>query len=256
LRYAILLSGMSLRRHLNGLEFCYRTLVNRLGFVAENIRVLSYDGSLRAYADSEDPLPFLWPGDGTPFRMCVSGPGTRVAFQQALDVVSAKLTPDDEVFINTTGHGGHHGGESGPDLIVYPHCERYKRREFCADLATLPRHRALTVLMAQCFSGGFIRAVLAASPASATCIATATAEKHVSFADPVDGHWDSFQRNWLAALAGHDVDGRVIAGCDESLSVRAAFDYAAHPEVGNPYDSPQFAAWPAGAGELALRPMR
>jgi hypothetical protein len=257
LRYAILFSGMSFRRHVNGLEFCYRTLVDRYGFATDNIYVLNYDASLRAFGDQEDASCGLWPGDGTAHRMVVNAQGSRAAFQHALRAIGEKLTPDDQLFINTTGHGGHHGDGRGPDLLTYPHCERYKRRDFCADLAALPPHRSLVVLMAQCFAGGFNQAVIDASRAESTFIAAATSETRQSFMSFNDSNWDSFQRNWLAALAGRDVDGasiEVIAGrvTGGPITVREAFTYASTCPGRNPYDSPEFAASADSAGDLTL----
>jgi hypothetical protein len=258
LRYAILFSGMSFRRHLNGLEFCYRTLVDYLGFAIDNIRVLNYDGSLRAFGDEDGELQGAWPGDGTPYRMVVNAAGSRAAFRQALAAIGEKLTADDQLFINTTGHGGHHGHGRGPDLITYPYCERFRCRDFCADLATLPPHRSLVVLMAQCFSGGFNQAVIDASRAASTFIASATAQTRQSFMSFDDGNWDSFQRNWIAALAGHDVDGAPIEVNPgrtkrQGTTVREAFSYASTCPRANPCDSPEFAASPDSAGEMTLR---
>lgn len=228
---------MSFRRHVNGLELCYRALVEHLGFEARNVHVLNYDGSLRAFGDpNEGPDP-LWPGDGSPFRMAVRAPGSRAAFRQTISILAALLTPDDQLFINTMGHGGHHGEGRGPDLITYPHSKRFSRDDFCATLATLPPHRSLVVLMAQCFSGGFNRAVLEASPAASTFITSAASETRPSFMTLEDGHWDSFQVNWLTGLMN-------------GLSVGAAFGYASSCEARNPYDSPEFAARPQGATEL------
>ncbi len=239
MRYAILFSGMSCRRHVNGLELCYRTLIDQLGFTAAAIFVLNYDGSLRALGDRQGESVTAWPGDGTAYRMVVDAEGNRKAFQQVVRALGARLEPDDQLFINVTGHGGHRGDEDGPDLLGYPHCERYERDEFCADLALLPQHRSLVLLMAQCFSGGFIQAVQAASPARQTYIATAAGERHRSFMDFDDGNWDSFQRNWIAAIAGR-------------VSVHEAFQYATRSGIANPYDSPQFAATPPWAGNLTL----
>lgn len=257
MRYAILFSGMSFRRHVNGLEFCYRTLVDHLGFARDNIRVLNYDGSLRAFGDPEVEPPGLWPGDSTPYRMPVTAEGSRAAFREALGAIGEKLTAGDQLFINTTGHGGHHGHGRGPDLITYPYCERFRCRDLCADLATLPPHRSLVVLMAQCFSGGFNQPVIDASRAASTFIASATAQTRQSFMSFEDRNWDSFQRNWLAALAGHDVDGTVI----EANPVRAkragntvgdAFSYANTCAARNPCDSPEFAARPASAADMTV----
>ena len=253
-RYAILFSGMSFRRHVNGLEFCYRTLVERLGFAPGNIQVLSYDGSLRAFGDPEGAAPGPWPGDGTPYRMRVAAEGNRAAFQHAVRTLSAKLTADDQVYINTAGHGGHHGDEDGPDLITYPFCERYKRVDFCTDLGELPAHQSLVVLMAQCFSGGFNRGVIGASHASATFIASATSEQRQSFVLLDDRNWDAFQRNWVAALGGHDVDGTPLAGnhATRRITVGEAFEYASSCARRSPYDSPEFAARPESASATTL----
>jgi hypothetical protein len=257
LHYAILFSGMSFRRHVNDLEFCYRALVDHLCFAEKNIRVLNYDGTLRAFGDQEAGSCGLWPGDSTAHRMGVNAQGSRAAFQHALRAIGERLTPDDQLFINTTGHGGHHGDGRGPDLLTYPHCERYGRRAFCADLAALPPHRSLVVLMAQCFAGGFNRAVIDASRAESTFIASATAETRQSFVSFNDSNWDSFQRNWIAALAGRDVDGasiEVIPGrvSGGPVTVREAFTYASTCAARNPYDSPEFAASSSSAGEMTL----
>jgi Peptidase C13 family len=227
---------MSFRRHVNGLELCYRTLIDRLGFEPDRIQILNYDGSLAAYGDA-DTTP-VWPGDDTPWRMPVSGPGNRSAFQKVLSEL--ELTAEDDLFINTLGHGADFGGPDGPDLFTYPHSQRYRRDDFCADLATLAPHRSLTVLMAQCFSGGFIQAVLAASPAAATYVATAAGAGQRSFRDIRQPQWDSFQLNWITAIANN-------------VTLHEAFEYATRPGIGHPHDTPQSAAQPAWAGTLKLR---
>ena len=257
LRYAILFSGMSFRRHVNGLEFCYRTLVDHLGFAPDNIRVLNYDGSLHAFGDDEGEACGVWPGDQTSYRMVVTAEGSRTAFRQALTEIGGKLTADDQLFINTTGHGGHHGHGRGPDLITYPYCERLRCRDFCAELAKLPPHHSLVVLMAQCFSGGFNQGVLDASRAASTFIAAATAEQRQSFMSFEDRNWDAFQRNWIAAIAGRDVDGSAVAiaanrAGRRRITVREAFEYASRCPGSSPYDSPECAARPETASELTL----
>jgi hypothetical protein len=257
LRYAILFSGMSFRRHVNGLEFCYRTLVERLGFARENLHVLNYDGSSAAFGDLRGAPNELWPGDGTAYRLAVNGEGSRAAFREALRTIGEKLMPVDQLFINTMGHGGHHGDDRGPDLLTYPCSIRYKRREFCDDLSMLPPHRSLVVMMAQCFAGGFKQAVIDASRAASTFVAAATSETRQSFMSFRDNNWDSFQRNWIAGLAGRDVDGtalEVVPGRAKSgpITVREAFTYASTCPGRSPYDSPEFAASTSSAGDITL----
>ncbi|HVO44981.1 MAG TPA: C13 family peptidase [Steroidobacteraceae bacterium] len=254
MRYAILFSGMTQRRHLNGLEFCYRTLLDRRGFEPCNVFVFSYDGSLRtADGRTGDPSSEPWPGDGSGFRMKVSGPGTPRALQRVLVRLEQQLEPADEIFIHTSGHGGNHGDGRGPQLVVYPHWQRYQSREFYVDLARLPRHRALVVMMSQCYSGGFGEGVLAASRAESTCFVAAASALTSSHAMADDNHWDGFSRHWIAAWGGYDVDGSPItfapAACAEAALLapaRQAFDYASAPSCREPLDQPVFAT--AGSG--------
>lgn len=259
MRYAILHSGMSFRRHVNGLEFSFRTLVDHLSFDPDNIRVFNYDGSLRAFGEeANDPIP-RWPGDKTPYRMKISGEGSCQAFRDVLVEFKQKLKPDDLLFINITGHGGHHGDINGPDLILYPYSRRYKCRDLCSDLASLPQYQSLIVLMSQCFSGGFIKPIISASTAKETAVSTATAESRPSFMDLVDRNWDAFQRNWISALSGYDVDGRALTDSrryrmDHAVSVRQAFEFASACRTRNIYDSPQFLAHPESAGYMTLAP--
>ena len=258
MRYAILFSGMTERRNLNGLEFCYRTLIDCFGFHDSNIHVLTYDGSLRTTDAlvNADPTQIVWPGDKTQHRLKVTAEGSREAFIRTLKLLQRHLTEDDLLFVNICGHGGNYGDGRGPFLTTYPHRRRYWVEEFCADLADLPCHQTLLVLMAQCFSGGFNRAVVAASPAKHTFIASASHK--LSYAMEDDPNWDCFQRNWLAALAGGDVDGSAIQHCSPAnltrrVTVREAFEYAATCATRNPCDSPSWAARPDSASETTLR---
>ena len=111
-------------------------------------------------------------------------------------------------------------------------------------------------MMSQCFSGGFNQAVIDASPAQATFIAAATSARQSSFMTLDDGNWDSFQRNWIAGLAGHDVDGAAVAAVARNGAARGsvgdAFAYASTCSRKNPYDSPEYAARPETAGEMTL----
>ena len=100
-RYAILYSGMSNKRHLNDMEFLYRTLIDVYGFDASHIQVLTYDGSL----NTQDGVQTRWPGDGTAYRIQVNGQGNRAAFEGAVDSLKAKLKSDDTILIHCNNHG-------------------------------------------------------------------------------------------------------------------------------------------------------
>jgi len=189
--------------------------------------------------------------------MKASGEGNRAAFRDVLDELKDKLTEDDLLFINTSGHGGNYGDGRGPYLIAYPHLDQYTMSELCEDLGHLPRHDSLLVLMAQCFSGGFNKAVIEASRAKRTFIATAAADSNRSFVVATDKNWDSFQRNWIGALARRDVNGSPLpwlaATTDGGrINVRAAFDYANDSRVRDPRDTPECASSSAAAERMTL----
>jgi Peptidase C13 family len=255
LRYAILYSGATQRRNLNGLEFCYRTLVDRCGFEAGNIQVLNHDASLRTadVGPTDDPAGAVWPGDATAYRLKVTGQGNREAFRAALDTLKHQLTADDLLFVHTTGHGGDYADGRGPFLLAYPRRERYRMHDFCSDLADLPAHGALLVLMAQCFSTGFAPSIAAASRSQLTFIAAASGGN--SYAMRGDRNWNSFERNWLAALSGHDVDGASLpkqaSDCGPT-SVSEAFNYANRPEIRDSRESPECLSNSSAAERMTL----
>jgi hypothetical protein len=72
-RYALLYSGMSNKRHLNDMEFLYRTLIDVYAFDPAHIYALSYDGTL----NTQDGVQTHWPGDGTAYRIKITGQGNK-----------------------------------------------------------------------------------------------------------------------------------------------------------------------------------
>ncbi len=247
-RYAILYSGMSNMRHLNDMEFCYRTLIDRYGFDPHNIYVLNYDGTLHV----QEGAATIWPGDNTAYRIHVTGTGDRAGFQGAINTIRPKIKPDDLLFIHTNNHGDNFG--DGSFLCTYPSYGIYKAADFCADLATLPHYKSLLVMMEQCNSGGFNAPVIAASTAASTSIASAAIATQSSWASP-DGHWDSFARDWIAAQAGHDPYGAALAhnadsNNDGSIEAIEAFNYA--NSIKNPNDTPNYSHSAAAADGITL----
>ena len=239
---------MSNTRHLNDMEFGYRTLVHRYGFAPRDITVLSFDGT----TDTQEGANTIWPGDGTPYQIVVNGPGDRAAFEAAVDALKPRLREDDLLFIHTNNHGDNFG--SGSFLSAYPDWGQYFADDFAAKLGELPRYRSLIVMMEQCNSGGFNQPVIKHSTARATSVASAAIATQSSYASP-DLHWDSFARDWFAAQAGHDPYGAALAfnpdaNGDGKIASAEAFGYAS--TVRNPSDSPQFdESSPAGGQDLA-----
>jgi Peptidase C13 family len=248
-RYAILFSGMSNKRHINDIEFLYRTLVDRYAFPKKNIYVLTYDGTL----DTQDGVQATWPGDGTAYRMKITGQGNQAGFESALDDVKGKLKKDDLLLIHTNNHGGNNGpGQSF--LCTYPNWGSYFASDFGNKLAQLPKYRALIVMMEQCNSGGFNSYVISKSTAAATSIASAAIETQSSYVT-ADGNWDPFARDWIAAQAGHLPNGGVLASnpdtnSDGRIQAKEAYNYAL--AVQDPRDSPNYNESSTAGGDIVL----
>lgn len=223
-RYAVLFSGMSNVRHLNNLEFVYRTLVDDYAFDAKNIYVLNYDGSL----DSQDGVPASYVADGTPHRMHITGAGTRTDLEAAINDVKGRLKSDDLLFLYTGNHGGWENIPASADLCTYPDWDGYHASDLASALSHLPHFRSFLVMMSQCHSGGFNSPILAASPADATSVAAAVSEPNTS---SVSNDWNFFARDWTSAEAGHDPYMNPLAfnpdgNGDSAIQAEEAFSYA------------------------------
>jgi len=256
-RYAILFSGMSNKRHLNDMEFLYRTLVDIYDFDPSHIYVLNYDGSL----NTQDGIQTHWPGDGTAYRIQVTGQGTRTGFEAAINNLKGKLRKLDTVLIHCNNHGDSDSPDGGitwvPNtayLCTYPSWSGYYHTDFSNKLAELPKFRQLIVMLEQCHSGGFNASILAKSTSAATSVASAATEFLNSYVS-ADGNWDPFARDWIAAQAGHDPFGGSLAynpdtDGDGRIQAEEAYQYAYTQR--DLRDSPNFSENSEAGGDIAL----
>ncbi len=247
-RYAILFSGMSNRRHLNDLEFLYRTLIDCYYFDTKNIYALSYDGTL----NTQDGMQVNWPGDGTAYRIKITGAGTHAAFDTAIDDLKGRLKSQDTLLIHTNNHGGYDGTPGTANLCTYPNWAGYYANDFASKLNQLPRFRQLIVMMEQCHSGGFNAPIIAKSTADATSIASAVKETDNSWGD---ANWDFFARDWIAAQAGNDPYGAALAfnadtDADGKIEAEEAYGYANAIHYSG--DSPVYQENSEAGGDIAL----
>lgn len=254
--YAILYAGLSNNRHLNDIEFLYRTLTHSYGVPKANITVLNYDGTLQY--NNWDWTPHVgsignWPGDNTPYQAKIDGAGTKAALLGAIATVGAKLKADDNLLIHTNNHGGRSGNVStlcshdGP--VTLP-------ADFGGALAKLPKYHGLMVMMEQCFSGGFIDTVIANSTANCTSIATA-----VDAVTSSDGgtNFDPYALAWIKAMAGTTESGGTLSpmpaqDTSHHVSAQSAFDWS--KTRGGIHDNPQFKQNMACGGALTLAPAK
>jgi len=249
-RYAILWSGMSNKRHLNDMEFLYRTLIDRYGFEAANIYALSYDGTL----DTQDGVQTNWPGDGTAYRIQVTGEGTRAGFEAAVDDLKGRIDRDDLLLIHTNNHGDWDNTPGSANFCTYPSWGTYYATDFGSKLGELPQFSKLICMLEPCHAGGFNASILAGSTADATSVASAATEPNNSYVS-ADGNWDPFARDWIAAQAGHDPFGGALAfdpdgDHDGRIEAEEAFAYA--DAVKDARDTPNFSESSEAGGDVGL----
>jgi hypothetical protein len=256
-RYALLFSGMSNKRHLNDLEFLYRTLLDDYSFDPAHIYALNYDGTL----NTQDGVQTIWPGDGTSYRIKVTGKGDQAGFEAAMNDLKGKLQSLDTLLIHCNNHGDSDTPDGGitwvPDtayLCTYSNWSRYYHTDFCNKLAELPAFRQLIIMLEQCHSGGFNASILAKSPAGATSVASAATEFQNSCLTS-DGNWDPFARDWIAAQAGHDPYGTALSynpdsDGDGKIQAEEAYQYAY--TVRDLRDTPNFSESSEAGGDIAL----
>jgi hypothetical protein len=267
-RYALLFAGFTMNRHLNDLEFCYRTLIERWGFGPANIFVYSFDGTLNtvnpSWSGTVGP-PAAWPGDGTPFQIQINGPGTPASLEAFFSMMAGKIRSNDLLFIHTNNHGDTDGSgaflgypgsfPSGPDVDWGAQWVNLYASTFCGWLKALPSYRALMVMMEQCGSGGFGPPVLSSSTAGLTTFAAACAAGTSSYVTD-DGLWDGFAKEWIAAMASQNPDGSSLPSNPDTdgspyTDAKDAYTFAAanDPCVN---DSPNFSSSGSNAGAMTL----
>ncbi len=227
-RFAIFYSGASNCRHVNDMEFLYRTLVDVYGFAPENIIVCNRDGS-RSWSPAgswEPAVTANYPVDGTPFRMPVDHTGNRAGFQAAIADIASRIAPGDSLFIHTNNHGGWDGARN--EAFMSGWGGSYYAGDFADDIATLPRFATLLAMMEPCHSGGFNDPIVNRSPARRTVVQAA-----VPWNKSSAGGWpfDPWAESWISAMAGVRGDGSALAvSADDNLNSRIsaweAHDYA------------------------------
>jgi len=229
-RYAILYSGASNGRHLNDLEFLYRTLIDVYGYNPADIYVINYDGTVNynqavwSNGWTEPPASDGFGADGSAWRIIVNEEGNRAGFQNVINDLKTRIGPNDCLLIHTNNHGWY--DNNGGYMSGYG--GKYYASDFATDLATLPNFKTLLVFMEQCASGSFSQPIQDHSPATNTVFQSAVPGDESSA-----GGWpfDPWAERWISAMAGVRGDGSTLGvSADDDLntliSAWEAYDYA------------------------------
>jgi Peptidase C13 family/FG-GAP-like repeat len=240
-RYAILFtSQISNMRHVEDLEFMWRTLVNVYGFDTANIYVLCYDGAIGA-TDASSPVG-NWAGNNTAYQMTVYSSATTANLQSVFNTLAGKLQPKDLLLIHTNNHGSPTGLCVDDSTVITP-------AQFGTMVSGLPAFRTLVVTMEQCYSGAFQTPVLQKSTAVNTVFASAVpADKESAGA----AHFDPWALDLIDALNGATPSGGALtnkpaSNFDGEISMLAACNWAQATDTGVG-DDPQYGDSPAGCG--------
>jgi hypothetical protein len=241
-RYAVLFtSQISDRRHVDDLEFLWRTLVEVYGFAESCIYVLCYNGTIGSV--DVPPNQFTeWPGNNTPYRMKVHGAASTANLDAVFTDLAGKLKPDDLLLVHTNNHGAPSGLCVDESTVIAP-------GQFGSMIAKLPQHKSLVVTMEQCYSGAFQATVTGQSPATNTVFASAVPASLESAGGP---YFDPWALALIEALRGSTPSGAGLpsnpdTNHDGLVSIVEARTWAnAHDTASS--DQPQYADRPAGCG--------
>jgi hypothetical protein len=248
-RYAILwTSQISDRRHVEDLEFFWRTLVHVYNFNPANIFVLCYNGTIGA-VDVTGPIG-NWVGNNTPYQMQVHASATVANLQAVLNTLSGKLKTSDLLLVHTNNHGAPTGMCVDSSSVVTP-------AQFGTMIAGLPKFHTLIVTMEQCYSGAFQAPTLLKSTATNTVFASAVPANAVSAGA---AHFDPWALCLIETLSGATPAGAALpppppASSGGKVSIKSACDWArAHDPA--TIDNPQYGDSPAGCGSnISLAPI-
>jgi hypothetical protein len=242
-RYALLFtSQISNRRHVEDLEFAYRTLVHRFGFPKSHITVLCFDGTIGSTDYSGSDMA-TWVGDGTAYQMAVSNSATKAHLQAAITDLSNRMDSDSLLFVHTNNHGATTGLCIDNSTVLTP-------SEWGTMLHGMKPFGKLVVTMEQCYSGAFSQPTLDNSQASQTSFASAVPANKVSAGN---AHFDPWAQAWFESVNGATVYGSSLSHNPDTdsngkVSVREAFNYSDAYDTDTTYDDPQYADKPAGCG--------
>ncbi|MFZ1903317.1 MAG: IPT/TIG domain-containing protein [Methanoregula sp.] len=257
--YALLISGAisptyNYARYYNDIKFMYTSLNQTYHYPKDHITVLLSDGSSTTNDQviSNGPAPTYAPIMGTSPNIFdsgtvneVYGAATYANVKSILTTKYSKLGSSDSLFIFTTGHGGWDGVEQSPktnnNVWLYLWSpDQITPAQFDS---LLPMNVGnITVMMEQCYGGGFVGPFISSAGTQTRVIETAANGDQSSNSNYFSYPWISGV-NW-ADSAGNPIYAADVNPADGKVSMNEAFTYATttDPAATAGVETPQLSA--------------
>ena len=237
--YALLISGGinpsdNMGRYYNDIAFMYKTLNQTYHYPRDHITVLLSDGSNSTYDQvlSYGGAPSYIANMGTSPSTFdnggideVNGAATYANVTSYLGALNNKLTSSDSLFIFTTGHGGWDGNEqankNNNNVWLYLwNSDQITPAQF--DNALPTKAGNITVMMEQCYGGGFVGPFISSAGTQTRVIETAA-----NGDQPSNSNYFSYP--WISSVNWYDSAGNYInadTSGDGQISMNEAYTFA------------------------------
>lgn len=228
--YAVILNGgMSVtanrETYWNDCSFIYKTLRNRYEVPKQNIKVIMSDGTasgldLNTETGGYISSPLDLDDDSIPD---IEYMATKYNLRRVLNGLAETLTEEDHLLLFITDHGGFDRVTKEPYLYLWNN-EKLYSNELASFLEPI-NAGFISIVMGQCYSGGFIEALQRPN----RIIATACKGTERSFNNPTIP-FNEFLYHWTSALNGYDATGKKVNG-GKTVSMLDAQSYAARNDL-------------------------
>lgn len=237
---------MNHERYWNDCSFLYQTLRKDYHIPKRNFTLLISDGG--------EPEKDMLKENGNGFASSpndLDGDGERDVWLSAtfenlksqLTELSVRLAPQDHLFLFLMDHGDTHDHLN----TSYAYLWGAEKLDDTTLASLLDRFRVgtMTIVMGQCYSGGFIDNL----ERNGRIVISSCAGDELSWSC-LDKPYDEFVYHWICAIAGHDEKGNRVnadVNADGFVSMAEAFDYAKLHDRRN--ETPQYISVPMALGE-------
>ncbi len=215
--YAVILSGgmnknANSQRYWNDCSFLYQTLRNRYGIPKANIKVIMSDGTDPADDMTDEngeyvSSPLDLDGDGV---ADIGYSATKENVTKVISETAAKMKDKDHLFLYVIDHGGYDSKKGQSYICLWDGESLYP--DELSDCLNAGDAGYVSVLMGQCYSGGFIDAL----KGNNRIIATACSEDELSYACE-ELPFDEFVYHWTSAMNGYDALGNKVTAQTDTL---------------------------------------